>query len=372
MRKLFSILSLCVVLLVSCKTLSKTVIPTSEPKQVVSESQLLFEKLQKYVLANDVASLEILVDETSPKMLRSVIDNVTEKNNERTLLHLAVWDEYPEIVRILLEKGASKIVKDGAGKTVVDYAKKSENKVIRELFGIKDVQEKVSEKKETKKTETVVELKKVTKEKSVPGFTDASGKYDIVFGATDSKLLIAVKEQNYGEVKKILDSGSNVNVTDLLGNNALFYAINSEHDVMVNLLLSYGISCNTPNNAGRLPFLYAVNKGNISIIEALLNAGASINKGDAEGITAELLAVKNKEVGILKYLESKGSYLLSTDSNGNSLLHIAVKNENIGIVKFLLQNDGDVYAKNDRGVSVLEMMKESKHNGIQAIAQDYE
>ncbi|MBO5288314.1 MAG: ankyrin repeat domain-containing protein [Spirochaetales bacterium] len=371
MRKLFSILSLCVVLLASCKTLSKTVIPTSEPKQVVSESQLLFEKLQKYVLANDVASLKILVDDTKPKMLRSVIDNVTE-NNGRTLLHLAVWDEYPEIVRILLEKEASKTVKDGAGKTAVDYAKKSENKVIRELLGIKDVQEKVSEKKETKKTETVVEPKKVTKEKSVPGFTDASGKYDIIFGATDSKLLIAVKEQNYGEVKKILDSGSNVNVTDLLGNNALFYAINSEHDVMVNLLLSYGISCNTPNNAGRLPFLYAVNKGNISIIEALLNAGASINKGDIEGITAELLAVKNKEVGILKYLESKGSYLLSTDSNGNSLLHIAVKNENIGIVKFLLQNDGDVYAKNDRGVSVLEMMKESKHNGIQAIAQDYE
>lgn len=371
MRKLLFIFAVCVVLLASCKTLGKTVIPTSEPKQVVSESQLLFEKLQKCVLNNDVDSLKILVENTTPKMLRSVIDIVTE-NNGRTLLHLAVWDEYPEIVRILLEKEASKTVKDGAGKTAVDYAKKSENKVIRELLGIKDVQEKVSEEKETKKTETVVEPKKVTKEKSVPGFTDASGKYDVVFGATNSKLLIAVKEQNDIEVKKILDSGSNVNDTDMLGNNALFYAINSKNNIILNLLISHNINCNFPNKAGRLPFLYAVDKGSVSMIDALLNAGASINKGDAEGITAELLAVKKKDVGLLKHLESKGSYLSAKDSRGNTLLHIAVQNEDIISVRFLLQNDCDIYATNDRGVSVLEMMKESKHNGIQAIAQDYE
>ena len=370
-KRLLSLLSLCVVLLASCKTLSKTVIPTSEPKQVVSESQLLFEKLQQCVLNNDVDSLENLVENTTPKMLRSVIDNVTE-NNGRTLLHLAVWDEYPEIVRILLDKRASKTVKDGAGKTAVDYAKKSENKVIRELLGIKDVQEKVSEKKETKKNETVVEPKKVTKEKSVPGFTDASGKYDVVFGATNSKLLIAVKEQNYAEVKKLLDSGSNVNDTDMLGNNALFYAINSEFDGILNLLLSYGINCNTPNNVGRLPFLYAVNKGNINIINALLNAGASINKTDSEGMSGVLLATLNKDFVVLDWLVTKGSYLSTKDSKGNSLLHIAVQNETLQIIKFLLQNDCDVYATNDRGVSVLEMMKESKHNGIQAIAQDYE
>lgn len=371
MRKVLILLLLCLVLLASCKTLGKTVIPTSEPKQVVSESQLLFEKLQKCVLNNDVDSLKNLVENTTPKMFGEVIDIVTE-NNRRTLLHFAVWDEYPEIVRILLEKGAAKTVKDGAGKTAVDYAKKSENKVIRELLGIKDVQEKVSEKKETKKNETVVEPKKVTKEKSVPGFTDASGKYDVIFGATNSKLLIAVKEQNYAEVKKLLDSGSNVNDTDMLGNNALFYAINSENDGILNLLLSHNINCNHQNKAGRLPFLYAVDKGSVSMINTLLKAGASINKGDIEGITAELLAVKNKKDGLLKYLESKGADLSTTDSKGNTLLHIAVQNEDIISVRFLLQNDGDVYATNDRGVSVLEMMKESKHNGIQAIAQDYE
>lgn len=359
MKKLLPLALFCVIAFFSCKS-------TDVAVSTVSETQQLFNQLQECVFENDVASLKNLVDNTSPKLLRSVINNATE-NNGRTLLHVAVWDEYPEIVKVLLENGASKTIKDDAGKTAVDYAKKAENKVVKELFGIKD-----SEKKETAKQETEPAVSEVPAKKPSHGFTDASGSYDVVFGATDSKLLVAVKEQNYGEVKKLLESNTNVNVTDLLGNNALFYAINSEHDGIINLLLSYNINCNFQNNAGQLPFLYAVDKGNIAIITALLKAGVSINKADVEGTTAELLAVQKRDAGLLKFLESKGSYLSSTDSKGNTLLHVAVKNEDVISVKFLLQNDCDVWATNDSGVSVLEMMKESKHSGIRALAQDYE
>lgn len=363
MKKILPFLLLFVVVLFSCES-TKVVSP------VVSESQVLFEKLYGYVTKNDVNSLNILVDETSPKMLRSVIDSVD--NSGRTLLQVAIWDENQDIVKILLENGASKLVKDNSGKTAIDYAQKIDNKVIRSLLGIED-----GKKKEVVKKEPVTSTKKSTSidvpnKKSSYGFTDAGGKYDVVFGATDSKLLIAIKEQNYPEVKKILESGFNVNDTDLLGNNGLFYVINNDNDVILNLLISYNINCNYQNKAGQLPLLYAVEKGNITIINTLIKAGSSINKSDIYGVTPELLAVQKKDASLLKFIESKGAYLSSKDLDGNSLLHIAVKNEDITSVKFLLAHDCDVWATNDVGVSVLEIMQQSKHNGIKSIASDYE
>ena len=43
----------------------------------------------------------------------------------------------------------------------------------------------------------------------------------------------------------------NVNDTDLLGNNGLFYVINNNNDVILNLLISYNINCNFQNKAFR-------------------------------------------------------------------------------------------------------------------------
>lgn len=353
MKKIYFVLFV-IICFVSCKT-----VDISTP--VVSESQQLFDKLEACVAKNDVDNLKRIIDDTPPKFLRSVIDLVSV-NNGRTLLHMAVWDENPEIIKLLLNNGASKTIKDRAGKTAVDYAKKTENEKICEIMGVRDIVEK----------KNVITKDEDSQQKTLAGFTDNGIGYTVVFGATDSKLLRAVKEQNYGEVKKLLDSNTNVNVTDILGNNALFYVINTDNGGILNLLLSYNINCNAQNIRGQLPFLYAVEKGNRAIISDLLKAGASINKSDSAGVTAELIAVNKKDASLLKFLASEGAYLSSKDSDGNTLLHRAVINEDLVTVKYLLDKDCDIWATNNSGISVLDIMRDSKHSGIQAMSKDYE
>lgn len=349
MKKIL-LLILCPLFLFSCKT---TDVQPAIP--AVSEEEALFARLKKCVMENDAAALRLLADDTTPNAMRSVI-NATELEGGQTLLHVAVLNESPEIVEILLKNGASKFVKNKAGKTPADYAKKSENRTIRELFGIKD---------EAKKSQP-------SSEKVLPGFTDASGDYEIIFGATDSPLIQAVKNQDYAAAKKLLQGGANVNDSDALGNNGLFYALSTQNSAIIHLLLENNINCNSRNKNGKLAFLYAVDKGGISTITTLLNAGASVNKPDSEGMTAELIAVRKRNGALLKFLESKGADLSSTDAKGNTLLHIAVKNDDIISAKFLLENGCDIYATNDAGVSVLDLMKKSRHGGIRALADDYE
>lgn len=349
MKKLL-LLILCPLLLFSCKT---TDVQPTIP--AVSEEEALFSRLKECVMENDAVALRRVADSTAPKTMRAVI-NTANLEGGRTLLHVAIWNESPEIVKILLQNGASKSVKDKAGKTPTDYAKKSENRTIRELFGITD-------KKETPQPSS---------EKTLPGCTDASGDYEIIFGATDSPLIQAIKNQDYAAAKKLLQGGANVNDSDSLGNNGLFYALSSQNSTIVHLLLENNINCNSRNKNGKLAFLYAVDKGSISTITTLLNAGASVNKPDSEGMTAELIAVRKRNSALLKFLESKGADLSSTDAKGNSLLHIAAKNDDIVSAKFLLENGCDIYATNDAGVSVLDLMKKSRHGGIRALADDYE
>ena len=348
--KKFLLLILCPLFFFSCKT---TDIQPAIP--AVSEEEALFARLKECVMENDAAALRLVADSTAPKTMRAVI-NTAELEGGQTLLHVAVLNESPEIAEILLKNGASKSVKNKAGKTPADYAKKSENRTIRELFGIKD---------EAKKPQP-------SSEKVLPGFTDASGDYEIIFGATDSPLIQAVKNQDYAAAKKLLQGGANVNDSDSLGNNGLFYALSTQNSAIIHLLLENNINCNSRNKNGKLAFLYAVDKGGISTITTLLNAGASVNKPDSEGMTAELIAVRKRNGALLKFLESKGADLSSTDAKGNTLLHIAVKNDDIISAKFLLENGCDIYATNDAGVSVLDLMKKSRHGGIRALADDYE
>ena len=349
MKKIL-LLILCPLFLFSCKT---TDVQPAIP--AVSEEEELFARLKECVMETDAAARRLLADDTTPNAMRAVI-NATKLEGGQALLHVAVLNESPEIVEILLKNGASKSVKNKAGKTPADYAKKSESRKIRELFGIKD---------EAKKPQP-------SSEKVLPGFTDASGDYEIIFGSTDSPLIQAVKDKDYAAVKKLLQGGANVNDSDMLGNNGLFYALSSPNSAIIRLLLENNINCNSRNKNGKLAFLYAVDKGDISTITMLLNAGASVNKSDSEGMSAELIAIKKRDASLLKFLESKGANLSSKDAKGNTLLHIAVKNDDIISAKFLLENGCDIYATNDAGVSVLDLMKKSRHGGIRALADDYE
>lgn len=368
MKKIVYIL-ICSCLFASCAT-NKNIVHQEEPKsEQLDSTEQLFKKLEKSVFEEDAKTLSNIFDTTPPIEVRNAINKKCADG--KTLLHKAVLSESAQIVRLLLSSGADKNIKDNNQKTSVDYARDARNKRIRELFGIQD---------EIRETETkIIDEKKeksedseVTKTEDIFAGFSSQDSYRIIFGATDSKFLNAVKEQDYSTVSKLLKNGQNINETDMLGNNALFYAIDSQNDAIINLLISYSINCNRQNKQGQIPLLFAVANGNISEISALIKAGANINKEDLSGYTAAGIAVLQRNVSLLKYLVSNGATLHQKDAENNTLLHIAIQNEDVSTTRFLLEQDCDVYAPNNYGITPLDLLKKSNRAELKEFAKDYE
>ena len=285
---LFLLLSFCV----SCKSLSSSKIKNVEVELPQEEKDArFFTRLSSFITDGDVKGFSELFEAASLQDIRRIINKSNKMG--RTLLHSAVLLENVEIARLILSANPDRTIRDNHNKTAEDYARENKNKAIVSLFGIKDGSlEKEEDKKDIKITEPAREkkTKEETEEKggslsSIPITIDTvSYSYDVMLGDSKSPFLKAVKAQNLNEVERLLDGGKNVNETDSLGNNAIFYALLSDNTQILNLLIRRGINCNYPNRAGRYPLLYAVDKLDSNVLKALVDAGANVDITDNEGL----------------------------------------------------------------------------------------
>ncbi|MGP1415730.1 MAG: ankyrin repeat domain-containing protein [Treponema sp.] len=350
-------------LVISCKTIGKRKIKEElqkieEPKMTQAElDDALFAKLEVYLTSEDVSSFSSIIEETLPKDLKRVLDRKNKVG--RTLLHRAVLLENVELVKLLLDAKVNEKIKDDYKKTAKDYAGQARSEAIKDLFGLV--------KKE------IVEVEKEEKGgslSSVPVTIDSFVySYDVMLGSTSSKFLKAVKNQDYNAVLALLNTNQNINETDSLGNNALFYALLNGDTAILKLLLAHRINVDRANNAGKLPFLYAVDKADINVIKAFLDSGVNIDAQDSQGFCAVLIAVYRKYLSTLQSLYRQNADLSVRDGRGNTLLHIAVQNEDYNIVSFLLKKDCDAYAPNNDDVTPVQMMKLSKNSNLRELGK---
>ena len=375
-------LFLLVCLIVSCKSFCEKRIKKMESNLSQEEKdRLFFARLSSFVGDEDVAGFSSLFEAVSLQDVKRII-NKTNKSG-RTLLHFSVLLENVELTRLILSANPDRTIRDNYNKTAEDYARENKNKAILSLLGTID--EKMQIKEEQKEVKKEVPPKR-TKPKYESGKKETGGSlssipitidtvaysYDVLLGDSKSPFLKAVKEQNMNEVESLLDGGKNVNETDSLGNNAIFYALLSDNTQILNLLIRRGINCNYPNQAGRYPLLYAVDKLDSNVVKALVDAGANVNVSDNEGLTAVMIASYRKSVAMLKALNRYNASFSVKDGRGNTPLHIALQNEDVAMIKFLLkQMDVDVYEPNDAGLTSLDMMRSSKNPQIKRMANTY-
>lgn len=90
-------------------------------------------------------------------------------------------------------------------------------------------------------------------------------------------LIIASAEGDIDVVKKLIKSGTDVNLKDYGGKTALMYAILNSHVEITEELINAGAKVNIKDNNGYTPLRYAKHSNSDSpekIIEILKNAGA--------------------------------------------------------------------------------------------------
>ncbi|XP_025114575.1 protein phosphatase 1 regulatory subunit 16A-like isoform X2 [Pomacea canaliculata] len=180
-------------------------------------------------------------------------------------------------------------------------------------------------------------------------------------------LLEATARNDINEVKKLLESGVNPNVTNEDGLTALHQCCIDNTEEMMKLLLEYKANVNACDSEMWTPLHAAATCGHVVLCRHLIEHGAELLAVNADGnmpydicedevtldyietemakrgITQEQidetrLVTERKMLADLKELVAQGGNLDLVDGSGATMLHIAAANGYVEVAEFLLDN----------------------------------
>jgi hypothetical protein len=141
-------------------------------------------------------------------------------------------------------------------------------------------------------------------------------------------------------VEKLIKMKCPVNIRDLSGNTALHESAECGHLPIVQLLMQAGCDMNAQNYCGETPLLLATVEGHQDVIQFLIEYGADVNMKSETGASALLYTAICVNSGIAQLLLDAGAEVDSIDSEGNTPLLLASKYGHVHIGSLLLKHLG--------------------------------
>ena len=122
----------------------------------------------------------------------------------------------------------------------------------------------------------------------------------------EGDILDAVQSGDIATVKKFLDEGVLVDLTDEEGWSLLHHAAALSQIDVINLLREKGCRVDLIDNEGRTPLHYAATNGNIEAIRLLIAMGSNVNSVDNEGNTPLKWSVMYEQNAAIEKLTKHG------------------------------------------------------------------
>ncbi|XP_030045854.1 serine/threonine-protein phosphatase 6 regulatory ankyrin repeat subunit B-like [Microcaecilia unicolor] len=249
------------------------------------------------------------------------VTSTRNKTNDSTPLHLAASGGHAEVVKVLLEAGASASDENGEGMTAIHLAAK--NGHINVLESLKN---SISFRIPSSKT----------------GFTALH--VAAQFGQVDfiREILTGVSATMCSEPPKPSSEAQHSKEhTSESGYTPLHLAAQSGHESLVRILLNYpGVQVDSPTNLqGSIPLHLAAQNGHTVVIGLLLSKSTSqLHLKDKRGQTCLHLAAANGHIETMRALLGQGAEINVTDKNGWSPLHFAAQSGFLDTVQFLIES----------------------------------
>jgi len=126
------------------------------------------------------------------------------------------------------------------------------------------------------------------------------------------KLVSRNAKENLPLLKKMLDLGADINLTDMEGHNVLTYVDDYRDDTsdVIEFLVSQGANINHRDNLGRTPLMNIVKRhhhDNQKNIRKMVDLGADVTATDNNEITVLDLAIANNKGEVIDFLVEKGA-----------------------------------------------------------------
>lgn len=162
----------------------------------------------------------------------------------------------------------------------------------------------------------------------------------------------AIVQNKEDIVKKLLNMGAMIDITDIEGRSILYYCIKFRYNNIIDILLNHNArNINIPitnilDNYGQIPLFYAVQYTNIYAIKKLLNYNSKINTVDNKGLNCLHYAIHLKNYNICKLLIDNNINVNTVTSNGDNALHLACMYKLFNISKLLVNNGININCQN--------------------------
>ncbi|XP_006635908.3 transient receptor potential cation channel, subfamily N, member 1 [Lepisosteus oculatus] len=266
------------------------------------------------------------------------------KTNGSSPVHLAAAGGHTEVVKVLLEAGASAAEENAEGMTAIHLAAKNgHTHVLEALKGS-------------------ISLKIYSTKTGLTALHVAA-----CFGQTDfvREILTKVPATMRSEPPQSSTEGQpGREPLAESGLTALHLAAQSGHEGLVRLLLNCpGVQADAETNLqGSTPLHLAAQNGHTEVVGLLLSKATShLHLKDKRGRTCLHLAAANGHVNMVRVLLGQGAEINDIDKSGWTPLHFAAKSGFLGMVRFLVESGASARMECKEGRTPIQYAAEENH-----------
>jgi len=161
--------------------------------------------------------------------------------------------------------------------------------------------------------------------------------------AQDSALHIASRNNHTEVVKRLLDAGVDVNLTNGVNQTAMIIASRKGYTAVATLVIDHKADVSLADRWGWTPLHGASANGNIETAALLISKGANVNLGDKDGQTPlhEATRAYREHTALVTLLISNGGEVNHVDDWGQTPLHVASARGYTDTAKILMANGAD-------------------------------
>ncbi len=184
-------------------------------------------------------------------------------------------------------------------------------------------------------------------------------------------LRCAIKQNDHTAIKKLIESGANVNSPTVGGITPLMVASSYGNPEILQTLLTAGADVSARDDSEFTALLWASHKEQQHVIEMLLKAGANVNEESRQSISALINSAASGFADNVDTLLKWGAEVNRQTAEGPidglnqvTALIAAVKGGHSDIVNALLNSGADVKVTDNNGKTALEIAIEKGHEDI--------
>jgi ankyrin repeat protein len=167
--------------------------------------------------------------------------------------------------------------------------------------------------------------------------------------ASRAALADAAEQRDKTSIRKLLETGADVNAAQVDGTTALHWAAYSDDAETAALLVRAGANVNALNRYGVPPLAQACTNGNAAMVKLLLQAGADPNATMKGGESVLMLAARSGNLEAVKALLARDARTEARERSGQTALMWAAAEGHTAVVRALLDAGADMNATLDSG-----------------------